>query len=60
MCDSGCWARSWTCGSKSSTAACALLGRARSYYAKQLAQHAVFEASRLPLLANAIEVEHAG
>jgi hypothetical protein len=31
-------------------------GRADTYYAKQLAQHAVMEASTLPILANAIEV----
>jgi hypothetical protein len=33
-----------------------LLGRARTYYAKQLAQHAVMEATGLPILANKIEV----
>jgi hypothetical protein len=33
-----------------------LQGYARSYYAKQLAQHAVMAASDLPLLANEIEV----
>ena len=33
-----------------------LQGRARSYYAKQLAQHAVLNATELPLLANDIEV----
>jgi hypothetical protein len=33
-----------------------LQGRARSYYAKQLAQHAVIMATELPLLANDIEV----
>ncbi len=34
----------------------ALRGRSLTYYAKQLAQHAVMEATRLPLLANEIEV----
>jgi hypothetical protein len=33
-----------------------LRGHTRTYYAKQLAQHAVMEASRLPILANEIEV----
>jgi hypothetical protein len=33
-----------------------LRGRAQTYYAKQLAQHAVMEASGLPILANEIEV----
>ncbi len=33
-----------------------LRGRAPTYYAKQLAQHAVMQATRLPILANAIEV----
>ena len=33
-----------------------LTGRARTYYAKQLAQHAVMEATALPILANEIEV----
>lgn len=33
-----------------------LRGRARTYYAKQLAQHAVMEASKLPICANDIEV----
>jgi hypothetical protein len=33
-----------------------LQGRARSYYAKQLAQHAVIMATELPLLSNDIEV----
>jgi hypothetical protein len=33
-----------------------LKGRAHTYYAKQLAQHAVMEATRLPILANEIEV----
>jgi hypothetical protein len=32
-------------------------GHARTYYAKQLAQHAVMEATDLPVLANEIEVE---
>jgi hypothetical protein len=33
-----------------------LQGHALTYYAKQLAQHAVMEASDLPILANEIEV----
>ena len=33
-----------------------LQGRARTYYAKQLAQHAVMDATGLPILANEIEV----
>jgi len=33
-----------------------LRGRAKTYYAKQLAQHAVMEATDLPVLANEIEV----
>jgi hypothetical protein len=33
-----------------------LHGRARSYYAKQLAQHAVLELTDIPILANEIEV----
>ncbi|MBI3411965.1 MAG: hypothetical protein HY040_26845 [Planctomycetes bacterium] len=33
-----------------------LQGRARTYYAKQLAQHVVGEASELPIRANEIEV----
>jgi hypothetical protein len=33
-----------------------LRGHARSYYAKQLAQHAVMGATELPILANEIEV----
>ena len=33
-----------------------LRGRAPTYYAKQLAQHAVLEATALPIAANAIEV----
>jgi hypothetical protein len=33
-----------------------LRGHAHTYYAKQLAQHAVMEASPLPILANEIEV----
>jgi hypothetical protein len=33
-----------------------LTGQARTYYAKQLAQHAVMEATALPILANEIEV----
>ena len=33
-----------------------LRGRAATYYAKQLAQHAVMEASSLPIRANEMEV----
>ncbi|MFO0970194.1 MAG: hypothetical protein U0793_31975 [Gemmataceae bacterium] len=33
-----------------------LTGQARTYYDKQLAQHAVMEATALPILANEIEV----
>jgi hypothetical protein len=33
-----------------------LLGRAATFHAKQLAQHAVMAATRLPILANDIEV----
>ncbi len=33
-----------------------LRGHARTYYAKQLAQQAVMEGTRLPILANEIEV----
>ncbi len=33
-----------------------LQGRSRTYYAKQLAQHAVMAATDLPILANEIEV----
>lgn len=33
-----------------------LRGRARTYYAKQLAQHAVMEATGMQILANEIEV----
>ena len=33
-----------------------LRGHVHTYYAKQLAQHAVMEASRLPILANEMEV----
>jgi hypothetical protein len=33
-----------------------LRGHAQTYYAKQLAQHAVMEATRLRILANEIEV----
>jgi hypothetical protein len=33
-----------------------LKGHCRTYYAKQLAQHAVMEATELPILANEIEV----
>jgi len=36
-----------------------LRGRARSYYAKQLAQHTVMEELGLPVLANEIEVHPA-
>lgn len=34
-----------------------LQGRARTYYAKQLAQHAVLEVTAQPIAANEIEVE---
>jgi hypothetical protein len=34
-----------------------LQGRAPTYYAKQLAQHAAMEVSGLPILANEIEVQ---
>ncbi len=34
-----------------------LRGRARTYYAKQLAQHAAMRVSQLPIRANEIEVE---
>ncbi len=37
-----------------------LRGRAPTYYAKQLAQHAVLEATALPIVANVIEVCGAG
>src|SRR5688572_22561120 len=37
-----------------------LCGHARSYYAKQLAQHAVMETTDLPILANDIEVVSTG
>jgi hypothetical protein len=33
-----------------------LRGQTRTYYAKQMAQHAVMEAAHLPILANEIEV----
>jgi hypothetical protein len=33
-----------------------LQGQAHTYYAKQLAQHALLEATRLPIRANEIEV----
>jgi hypothetical protein len=33
-----------------------LMGNARTYYAKQLAQHAVMEATAIPILSNEIEV----
>lgn len=33
-----------------------LRGRAHTYYAKQLAQHAVMQGTRLPIQANEIEV----
>jgi osmotically-inducible protein OsmY len=33
-----------------------LRGQARTYHAKQLAQHAVMEATALPIVANEIEV----
>jgi hypothetical protein len=34
-----------------------LLGFAATYHVKQLAQHAVMQATRIPILANEIEVE---
>jgi hypothetical protein len=34
-----------------------LRGTASSYHAKQLAQHAIMEATRLPIVANEIEVD---
>jgi hypothetical protein len=34
-----------------------LTGHTRSYYAKQLAQHAVMQATTLPILANEIQVQ---
>ena len=37
-----------------------LQGQAGTYYAKQLAQHAVMQATRLPILANEIEVCRSG
>ena len=37
-----------------------LQGYAFTYYAKQLAQHAIMQATRLPILANDIEVEGVG
>jgi hypothetical protein len=36
-----------------------LLGRAPTYYAKQLAQHAVMEEIKVPILVNSIEVSPA-
>jgi len=33
-----------------------LLGRSRTYYAKQLAQHVVMEATSIPIIANEVEV----
>jgi hypothetical protein len=33
-----------------------LKGQSRTYYAKQLAQHVVMEATELPIIANEIEV----
>jgi hypothetical protein len=33
-----------------------LLGRSRTYYAKQLAQHLVMEVTSIPIIANEIEV----
>lgn len=35
-------------------------GSTHTYYAKQLAQHAIMEAADLPLMANEIEVLHRG
>lgn len=37
-----------------------LQGRTRTYYAKQLVLHAAMQATALPILANEIEVCHAG
>jgi hypothetical protein len=37
-----------------------LQGYAFTYYAKQVAQHAIMQATRLPILANEIEVEGIG
>ena len=37
-----------------------LQGYASTYYAKQLAQHAIMQATRLPILVNDIEVEGVG
>ena len=37
-----------------------LHGYAFTYYAKQLAQHAIMQATRLPIFANDIEVEGLG
>jgi osmotically-inducible protein OsmY len=34
-----------------------LRGRARTYYAKQLAQHAVMKVTRVPIRANEIQVQ---
>jgi hypothetical protein len=34
-----------------------LMGHARTYYAKQLAQQAVLEATALPIVANEIDVD---
>jgi hypothetical protein len=34
-----------------------LQGRSHTYYAKQLAQHAVLEMTRVPIVANEIEVD---
>jgi hypothetical protein len=34
-----------------------LRGHAHTYYAKQLAQHAVMQATEVPILANEIEVD---
>jgi hypothetical protein len=35
-----------------------LRGGARTYYVKQLAQHAIMEATHLPIVSNEIEVTH--
>jgi hypothetical protein len=34
-----------------------LRGRSRTFYEKQLAQHALMQITRLPILANEIEVD---
>jgi hypothetical protein len=41
---------------KRGSAGLVLRGRSRTYYAKQLAQHAVMDATDLPIMRNDIEV----